>query len=491
MKRFFPNNDNHERALILLSSFAPDSVDDILSLLSIEGRGSIEGKLRQLRDEDSGLPCINAMYSRDMIADFEDFFNVYVGMGAIGIYNLKTQHRGEKEYATILESVFNLPTAMAEQLGANIETYDTIHGTAEAEKDHWWVSITSNLGEILRRAANWTGSLIKLPWHIEESQSYDIDGLYEISMLGKAVLAMNSRMRLMGSQIKISSSLGLQWVSATTAGVAKSKGDLETGDVLADLALLFRPFVSNNVPDSVMGGLGKAARTGGGITATAARKIAQQNEEDGDIGGVGDISLNDTWMDHETGDVAIPTQLTLAAGNTPAVRRLVDLINQGRQAQATNEQMRSHVANAFGDAAASALENGDLEGFVGEIVDSASCDTTGDPALDAHIANQVMQQHIAEGGDPAEMGGLFMKLRTRHQMNKARRHQKKALKQATFDWAKDFANTDFNGQAQQFLQDQHANDPANVYEPDGSAGGNDGSMGGDDQPVGNMDIPGV
>jgi len=474
MQRLFPSNDNKERALVLLSSYAPDSVDDFFELFQGESRASIEAKLRVLRLEDSGLPSCNAMYSRDNLTTFEDFYYVYLGMSCIVLENLKTQQHGEKEYSTILQSLFNIPKDMADKAASSIETYDVLSGSDKEMKMSWYEKLAANMGEYLRQAANWTGSLIHLPWHIEESQDYDIDGLYEISLLGKAVEALSARVRLMGSQMKISTSLGLNWV-ASAGGQSGSTADqlaAPHADPLSDILSIFKPFLSGGgLGKGLLGGLNHIQEVGHGASAVAAKQIANDNEEDGDVWGLGDIS--------QMGDLPIPTQLVLAGGRTPTMNRLLQMVNntmiRDNHRMALDSKLRDDLGDVFGDAYA----DGDVATMMTELGEIYSTETTGDPALDQAIAHQVMQQHMAEGGDVAEQGGLFMKLRTRHQMNKARRRQRRALKKANLDWARDFANTDFNAEAHDYLQDQHSNDPTNVYEPDGAAGASSSSSAGE------------
>lgn len=486
MKSYYPSNPRHDKAAFILASYAPDTIEDIISLVLSRGSALVN----DLNGAD-GPPRPNAIFSRKYINDL-DFKPMYVGALTVQLANLRQISNDFDFYQKALEDAYGIPSEMSKVLAKKIETYDILGGLPEDDKRAWYSKLSDRVQETIRQSVNYIPSILQIPIENDQSQQYDIDRLYEYKLLGEAVDDLNSRARLMTAQSAIAQTMGL----FRTAVVKKEEsGDIEEGDsdlgyqeIIADA---FKPLMGAPIPNQLYGGFGAVANVGKAASGAKVHSI------------ISDSGLS--RKSHEAGRVRNPQMRSalnkilavkpgklagLAAGVAfapAAIKIIKNLALHSKGAQAMGDIM-GDVADKFGDDFAGAIATGDVEGMLSHISDlTGDIETTGDPDLDEEIIGDVMDEIEAEGGDveagDIEVGGLFKRMRInaaiRRGKRRRRRNRRKDSRQRRRDRDNDELNSarDFAGAQTTSYEDEGSGDDGGGSDDQGGDPGSDGDGG--------------
>lgn len=432
MKSYY-SNSRHDKAAFILASYAPDTIEDIVSLVLARGSAIVN----DLAGAD-GPPRPNAIFSRRYINDM-DFKAMYTGALTVQLANLRTVQNDHDFYQTALVDAFGIPSTMAAALAKKIETYDILGGLPENDKRAWYSKLSDRIQETIRQSANWVPSVLQLGIENDQDQKYDIDRLYEFKLLGEAVDDLNSRARLMTAQSAIAQTMGL-FRTAVTA--KEESGDIEAGDV--DLGYqeiigdAFRPLMGGPIPTNLFGGFGSLANIGKAASTAQAQAVVE------DAGLSKSPAKKDVVKNpalRRALDKALnmnPGKLALLAGGVafaPAAVKAIKTLVQGAKGAKAMGDILGDVADKFGEEVAGAMAIGDVMGVL-EGIDALGGDieTTGDPLLDEAIIGDVLDEIEVEGGDieagDVEIGGLFKRARINAAIRKGNRRQRRANKKA-------------------------------------------------------------
>lgn len=455
--RVFPENEQAERALLILATFSPDMIEGVATLFSMRSPAQVREMVGRIASDGSGRASPNAVFSVQFMPTFDDFYYCLMGLNAIMLNTFKGLKMGNDDYQKILETAYALPSPIADELAKKIDSFDDFSDAARNAKAAWYQKIWPATKEYSRRVSNWGAGMLNLPYEIDQRQDYDIDFLYEIKSLGKVVEDLNGRLRLMGSQARLIASMSLSWAQRAT-------GDIETGDPMAAAALAHQlhPVAGVGLPKMLYGGQRHIAELGNRQAFANAQALYNLRADQGAVGDMADEG--DIFSDGAYGDtIPLGAAIQMIARREGPFRSVIEQILDNQQKQQNTQAIGDAVRYCVGDLAADAMESGDIETFMGELLDTAETDTSGDVAEDEQIMGDV-----AEESGP-EVGGLFMKWRTKRKMRKAKRRKKRAMKKAQFNYAKSQADRDYGSEADEFVKNQHANDPENVYQADADA----------------------
>ena len=432
MKSYF-SNSRHDKAAFILASYAPDTIEDIVSLVLARGSALVN----DLAGSD-GPPRPNAIFSRRYINDM-DFKSMYTGALTVQLANLRTVQNDQDFYETTLVDAFGIPKTMAAALAKKIETYDILGGLPEDDKRAWYTKLSDRIQETIRTSANWIPSVLQLGIENDQDQKYDIDRLYEYKLLGEAVDDLNSRARLMTAQSMIAQTMGL---FRTAVKSKEESGDIEDGDV--DLGYqevigdAFRPLMGAPVPFSLFGGLGSLANIGKAASTAQAQAVVE------DAGHSRDPQKHDLVKNpglRRALDKALnmnPGKLALLAGGVafaPAAVKAIKALIKGAKGSKAMGDILGDVADKFGEDVAGSMAIGDVMGVLEGISDlSGDIETTGDPSLDEAIIGDVLDEISGEDGDieagDVEIGGIFKRARINAAIRKGNRRMRRGKKKA-------------------------------------------------------------
>jgi len=436
---------------------SPDMVTDIIDVINVKGRSL----LNEIA-EDDGPPRPLAILSREFISD-QDFPFVYTGFATTMLAQLRTLSADFDFYEKVLMQAFSLPIEIASPMAKKIETYDVLGGSEAAiAKLGWFKKVGMHLQEGIRRTVNFLPSLIGLNWENDQNQKYDIDYLYELSLLGKAVDDLMARARLMKGQASVALQMGV---------FSASDGSDIYGDVYGDPADAserqvldtIRPLTGTPLPKKIFGGLSKLMQLG---------QTASESKLNGMVTSAG-LSQDKTTAGQVTNPAlrVAMDRILLADGSalqtidgvdvTP--NQLATAIELIKQARATGESGDAYdnVRVQYGDAVATNWRRGNIPGMMSNVMELAGDAylSTGDAELDQAILGDVLQDNESLYGDTesdldAEMGGLFSRARYNKFIKKGNRRKRKGarrmakenrkdVRQQNLINAKAYANTEF------------------------------------------------
>lgn len=481
MKTFYPSNDKHNKAAIILSTMAPDMVEDIIDLILTKGRTV----LSVVDAEDDGFPAPMAMFSRVYIPD-ADFPYVYLGWLTCQIADLKKLKGANDYYEQVLQDAFGIDDVMAAALAKKIETRDLIGGA----NSKWYQSFGTKVGQLFKDAGNWVTSVLNIPWEIDQTQKYDIDYLFELANLGKAVDELASRARLMTSQAMIAKGLGLFNADSgslyTTTTTSTAKGDIEgldfgdpSNNAAYDVANAIKPLVGfPALPPTLYRGFWPVAQLG---TTVSTVRVHQQMKDAGLTSNKDGKTTFDTAKTDKPHHAALlsklsamdPRTLALVAGLatfTPiTAAAVVKSIRNRKRSQALGD-VTDAVRDAYGDVVADAYDAGDISGVIAGIHDlAAESHTTGDPEIDEQIIGDVLDDLGDVSEDDEEVGGVLRRARINHRIKKANRITRRTGKRnarITLKNRKASAVTrskDVLGRAEQAAPEYYPDDSANDF----------------------------
>lgn len=441
MKNYFPNNPKLNKAATILATMSPDMVEDIVQLVQLRGRAVITDVAADINQ--SG-PRPLAIFSRNYITD-EDFSHVFLGFNTVNLASMRTLSSDMDFYERTLMNAFSLPRQIATPIAKTIETYDVLGGVSADDKRAWYTKMSQRIQETIRQSANWATSVLQIPFENDQDQAFDIDYLYELKLLGKAVDDLASRSRLMTAQAAIAQGMGLY-----------KAGDGETGDVDGDPSFeaeayigdVFAPLMGAPMPSSIFGGLAGVAKMG----RTSSQARAQRVISDA---GLSNCSKESKSVKNPALRKAIdkianikPGKLALMAGGLGfapfAIKAIRSIIANNKSSKQTGD-VTNDLSEVFGDVFGNAWEIGDVATVLSEI-DSLSGDieTTGDAELDELIIGDVLAE-LEESGDAemygdAEIGGIFKRMRINAAMRRGKRRRRRSVRKVAKQRRKDGEN---------------------------------------------------
>lgn len=440
METRYYTDDSDNRIALLLSAGTPAMTARLASFFSKYGASAVS-TVHGSRGKASNVPGFLAVFDEEYIQN-TDFENVLVGLGAAYLSVLKQPSFGVDQYENILTTTFQLPPGMANKMAREIDTEDILKSSKGDEG--LWTSITNKLTEGARNILNWGASVLQLPWEIDQTQKYDIDCLFEMSLLGEAVAKLNRRVRLMKSQALLQANTGL-FATGDPSMSEQDEIDNYVGDVFGRAS-------ARQLPPSIMGGLAPLAQFGRAATAAEGKAIMAQAgisstaTPSGEAKVVAGKPLNVGYKNAVQKIMTMnPSKALLMGagiGLTPmAIKGILKLakgaLNKGdiEENQGIGDAY-STVATDYGDTAADAWLAGDIAGVMNAIADEATGDATcGDPEMDDLIANTIVDEMMGdiEESDP-EVGGILMRARINRARktaaNRSRRNERKQIKMA-------------------------------------------------------------
>lgn len=426
MQKLYPSNSRHNKAALVLSSMSDDMISDIIDLVQTRGRGII-AEISSNRER--GLSPL-AIFSRSLMTD-DDFEMVWVGFNTLQIASMRSLKSDFDFYESTLKNAFGLPSEMASALAKTIETYDIIGVTSPGQPaPAWYTNLGAQIAEKVRQISNWSMDVLHLPFENDQDQRYDIDFLYELRLLGKAVDELNSRARLMNAQASISAGMGLFKPSES--------GDIE-GDPLYAPTLIgdtFSPLLLSALPKAIYGHFDNVARMGR-LASTAKAKVLSAVAG---VPGKNPASLSNVGVDPTIGQALSSAMNGDYSGLTGFILKsppdkIASLMSSFKRSLLGGDVMgdiTSGIGDLYGDTVAQAWEAGDVQGVISAIGDLAAADyTTGDPELDEMIVGDVLQSLSETGdldyGDP-EIGGLIKRARINAALRRGRRIKKRTAR---------------------------------------------------------------
>lgn len=470
MKQYYAN-PKYNKAAFILAMMAPDMVEDMIGLVNSRGQALI-GDLFNTDDEGPARPL--AIFSRDYIAD-QDAPSLALGFSAVVLANFK-QIKGDADfYEDVLKSAFSLPSEIAQPMSKRIETYDILGGQT-AGQDGWLQRMSRQLQEGIRRGVNIIPRLFGSGEQNDQAQTYDIDFLYEMKLLGQGVDEMMARLRLMRGQANIAKQLGIFNVQGF------AKGDVY-GDVYGDtqdvsdviVSDTLKPLMGGPLPLTILGGLAKLAKAGFSASTEKLKGLADKAGVSPGSTGASDPNLAASFAKISSGDdKSIVSQIDGQDVSLGQVKKALELIHSARS-QGKGD-VYGEVQESYGDVAAQHFADGNLPALLSHIIGVAEgpMPTTGDPELDEAIVADVLDDNSIAMGDveqamDAELGGLFTKAKIKHAIKKGKRKQRKNTAFVSKQKSKDKRSAQL-AQARQFaagqLSDEQMNELHQGVDPD-------------------------
>jgi hypothetical protein len=412
--------------MYILASMSPDMIEDIIELCNSRGRAIIS----DINGEDGPARPL-AMFSRDFI-DNADFPAVYSGLMITVLGELRALHMDQDFYEKTLMKAFSIPGDMARKIAKDIETHDPID--SKSQKDlPWYKDWFNRISETIRQGVNWVPSILNIPIENDQNQSFDLDCLFELKLLGEAADRLGSRFRLMKGQAAINVAFG------TFESEGYSKGDIFENPVeSAEVQLTqdAKPLMGAVLPDLIFGGLKKLFQIG-----HSASKAKMQNNLSSagvnDSGNISDPAMKAALDNLRNGTPSSSiSQMDGSSIPVSTVNRMIDALVDARQNGKTGDTY-DQVTEQYGDAVATQWRHGNIPAMLAEVVELAgdSLETTGDPELDQAIVQDTLNQTAGTYGDIAEdldteMGGLFKRARINANIRKSSRRDMKASRKA-------------------------------------------------------------
>jgi hypothetical protein len=410
MYSYYPNNPDWNDAAVILDMLSEDQIRKIESLLHARGLGVINDIKRSDRSRTSLSPLsiLDTKY-----VPSKDLEKVALGLSTVLLHYIRKPSIGISQYQEILQNAFSLPGEMAQRLAKRIETEDILGGTytdPSGQQLPWYKSFYLSVIEYSKRIINKIPELLSFNFRLDETQSYDLDLLYELKLLGEVVDELNSRTKLMVGQALANSTLGLFQMG--------DPNDVDSAYEAVGDAM--RIAGTRRVPSTLFG-------SAKGLAILASRN--QYNAAQ---------SLKDA-LSKQTKGTPILASAVRSAVSAPGVGILSSLVPGGKlisaltrmgliktndpTGDASDAQAIQAVADLYGDAVADAYAKGDLDETLRALNDEAISDvSTGDPDLDKSIEDAVdkaMANEFGEAIDP-EQGGIFSWIR-RARINAAKR----------------------------------------------------------------------
>lgn len=392
---FFPTNPSHNKAACILASMSPDMVRGIVALCNERGGSLVQDLFASEAANSMGQSRFLAIFSSDYIDD-ADFEDVWVGFSAICLAQIRKPRMGRDEYEKVLQDAYSLPGNMANTLADKIETRDVLGGADD--KRAWYEQFAEGIVENVKRAINWGAEVLHLPWEIDETQEYDIDFLYELKLLGGFIGDLNSRVRLMSSQAAIFANTGLLEMD--------TEGDVDEDDETLEATVgdVFRVLSMRRLPRTIFGGQANIARAGHAASRAQMRSVISAGGYHNSVTPTGEKVVTqapthspkikkviDKILHGKPGPAIIAGA---ALGLTPVgVMSLVKAIRSRRTPYMGDAY--SDIASGHGETIANAWRMGDVDGVLEEVLRVADLDdvTSGDPAMDAAIDQNVLQDN--------------------------------------------------------------------------------------------------
>lgn len=480
MKAYYSDPQLNKAAMIL-ASFSPDIVRDIVRLALMHGNALPTS----LFTESVGVLRPGAIVSRNYIAD-EDFPELWTGLTTLQLYSMKSLQGDNDFYKAVIKATFDVPDAMAESISKSIETLDSVGGGSGGGWLSWANRVKAKISEVTRTTANWAASVLPFNWENDQTQKYDIDFLYEVASLGRAVDKLMQRARLSAGQAAISSGMHL----FQTGDIEDQYGDAEL-DAAAAFGDVIAPLVRPKLPDEMYGNMAPLVNAGRGAALTGTVKALADAGMHPAIqpsrgGGSPDFNLANAIEGMQTGDTSskggLASLLTLIPGIGPLIGLLAKLGKGDVDGSDDLALLAGDVAHKYGPEAGHAIARGDLQGCLQAIADQADDEdaSTGDPDIDRDIiANTLDQISVEEGrqvglgdidDDGAEVGGLFRRARIKHALNKGRRVRRRATRKQNRAIRRRNKDADL-ARAQQYKDEVVDDYTTEGYEPVDDSGG--------------------
>jgi len=439
MRVYYPNSSADNKAANILAAFSPDTVDDVIGLVTRHG-SSIKGTV--FNNDKEGPPRPFAIFSDAYISD-EQFPAIWYGLLATVIAGMKTTYEGSNFYRDTLKVAFDMPDSMAVEMANKIETKDILSGPKGSGFEGWITAIWAQAMDGLKGVANTALNVLHMPT-FELTQKYDTDYLFELRNLGLAVDELMQRASLITAQAAIASGLNL---FTNRIDKAAATGDpASDNDVAYQVGDVARILTARPLPVEAYGGAAPVAHMGKHTALGMAKGIANHSIGSSDqlaetgfpglVGLIGNLFKKKNKGSTLLGMLGLPEGLLqqLLGGSNAATS---DPAGEGSPAAA-------RVYHEFGDAVHHHYVRGNVPGMMQSAMALLNePDTTGDPQLDAAILAN-LDRALQESGDPSydepEVGGLFKKLRAKWAIKRGKRRRKKAAKNAYLNQAKEFAD---------------------------------------------------
>lgn len=439
------NNERLDKAGALLSIFSADQIEDIVALANARGRGLVADLGGP--DNPYEVPPFMAILSRAYMRD-ADARKVLIGFGTLVLAAMKTNKlAGSKSYyAEVLGKAYNLPTSFAAAIASKIETEDILGATMDdptGANQGTWSAIKNSIVGTAKTLANQVLSLpgiSMLGISLEQNQEYDLDALYEWSLLGDAVTDLNRRTRLMKASAMIQTTSGMLGAAAT----GDVDGDVEDGDVQwADMHIgdMLQSSALRRMPNVVYGpyanlaGLGAQAQSA--QAATAVQEAGYSKNASGQVVKTSSprTALGRAMNKILGGSVGKTAGIAFAGGAAvPLIAGMISAMKSRGDVEAGDVQ--DELENAYGSSMAEALQHaqeGDIDPLIAEFADLAVGDlSTGNAEIDQALraANEDEYGDLLSEGDP-EVGGLFSRMRANMAMRRRIKHQGRRFRKST------------------------------------------------------------
>lgn len=398
-------NEQFMRARAILRVFSPDVVRDIIALSKSEGQGLINELYGS-----SGKPSttIFAILDPEYISN-EDFEDVWLGMQLLITSQFRNPVFGIDEYEQIFTNAFSLPAPLARAAAASVEKEDSLTDGAKAAGKGWVEQQWLAFKEAFRKTVNQVPATLGIPWEIDQSQSYDLDFLYELKNVGIVARDLFSRARLMKGQAAFANSTGLM----------KMGGDVSSpGGLYGDIV---RPLAARRIPGQFLGSFqplvaGMMTKLGTALKSKVSDAQAGSASQD----------------DHQ----AI---YALANSDSPDPQFAQELRGVYQEEQGDISKLGDTIASVYGPEVAEKWEQGDIDGLFGEI-----CRQAGDPSdeFSEGDVHRVLHEMGAQGaleGDVYE-GGIFLdRMKAKRLLKKAAKRRNKRKRQSGKQYRRDAA----------------------------------------------------
>jgi len=426
MKVYY-TNPRMNKAAYILASMSPDMVSDVIDLVNTRGRSVIS----DLADGEGPIKPY-AIFSREYIPD-EDFPQIFLGMGAIYVSQLRRLKQDNDFYENVLRTTFFIPEDMAAALARKVETIDVIGGDPKVSTVGTLKKLSDALQETIRKAINLVPSILGTNWENDQDQQYDIDFLYEVKTFGTVIDDLITRAHLMKSQALLAKSMGVfQGTQKLYGDVAEAGGDPVDQYEVA----------MGDIAEQEMGGIlpwslyGKAAKLiGRNIKSFYNQAKTILHDKASKHSPSHDPAAAEALQRHMTGNHGnlYHAKVAIDSGD---FKQALSLLNSIAKSAGIGDAT-SKVAENFGPQVAHHYAMGDIEGCIGEIVDLAgdAFESTGNSDDDEAVIASVLdgldgEYGDAEGSLDAEMGGLFTRARVNAKMRAVQRKTRRAGRKA-------------------------------------------------------------
>jgi len=357
---------NAARALLALNS--EQGVRAIVALIQWRGVGVIDDIFRNEQSIDP-VHVLGYLYNSHIKPQYVPALTMSFSVIAYGQY--KNLRFGNDEYTRIIMSAFPVPESYARLYANKVETEDVIKAAEGSGLTGQVNAFLDKMGDYFRNPANsmlnalGLGTLIN--W--DQTQKYDLDGMYELAVLGNVLGDFKIQSEMMSVQ---------RLTQEEFNGGRIAMGDPESGDIssetagvikgvlaLAALHTLSKPIA----PNSMLGGFTNIVKAGTSAMAANLQKYSKEITGEATAGLAAVASTANPAVRQLADKAKSSTLLKLATKPYrmayKAGKKIKDLFTKG-DIDSHFERQYDRIGYAYGDAAADAWAMGDIESIVGD-----------------------------------------------------------------------------------------------------------------------------